>query len=233
MKTSNDQRIRQLQIARDKADTEFWNKTWWGPAALKLRRRADSLSECKIVVVHSSGNYPTVQFRVESETPTIYRTQSFYLRNQWDADKTRPDEQSYWYDDVGDWMRGAFDDDEQFQQTLDNQEEGSLFKNATEEQKSLDIDQHGFHTVGTIRQFTKDEKDIVANCVLPTVRRLDEVFSTEGKSAEDFGYRIGKKIDHQSGEDSNGCWDTEIFGIDKTLKLRMFKALHLLSIHAF
>ena len=231
MKKSNDQRIRELQIARDKADTEFWNKTWWGSAALKLRRRADSLSECKIVVVHSSGNYPTLQFRVVGEIPTIYGTQSFFLRNQWDADKTRPDERSYWYDDAGDWMRGAFDEDD-FQQILENLEEGSLFKNATEEQKALDIDENGASTVGRIRRFSKDEKDIVANCVLPTVRRIDEMCSCQGKSAQDFGYRIGKEIDHVS-EHSQGCWDTEIFGIDKTLKLRMFKALHLLSIHAF
>lgn len=229
MLKNNDQVIRTLQIARDKEDTAYWSKVWWGRAASDLKRRAESLDECKLVVCSRSGKYATLQFRVLDGKQTIYGAQSFYLRNQWEWDRNKPPDQSYWYDDPGDWMSGIFNNDD-FQALLD--EDGEHYKNATDEQRKFDCD-----NVGQIRTFTQAEKDIVGECVLPTVRRIDEIWSSEGKSAQDYGYKLRKRIytaKREKEDDSyDDTWETEISGVDKTLKLRMFKALQLLSIHAF
>jgi len=222
---NNDQKIRSLQIARDKEDEDQWSKAWWGAPAIALKRRAQSLDECVINIAHGAGNYAVLQFVVgDGGRDTVYGLQNFYLRNQWDGEAENGDAQrSYWYEDAGSsWMQGTFDS-KIFQDQL--HVNGELYKNATQEQKDYTSD------LGSIRKFSKEEKDIVAECVLPTVRRVDEIISKAGKSAQDYGYKMGKAKDTTQGEART--WDTELLGVDRTLKLRMFKALHLLSIHAF
>lgn len=201
-------RITLVQQSRDAEDDIFWTKTWWGDAAKTHNRRTELLDDCKITLSSGKGKFSVLEFSVLDGRQTVYGVQRYYLRNQWNSEDEAQPDKSYWYDDAGSsWMQGVFDGKE-FTDRLDVN--GDLYKNASDEQKKYEVD-----LVGVIRPFTKEEKDLVAEVVLPFIRQVDEICSGEGKNAKDFGIDV---------ENSR-----ELTGVDRTLKLNMFKALMLLS----
>jgi len=207
--------LRSAQAARDEADDATWAATWWGLAAKQLKRRADAVEDCKIIITEAKGKFPIVKFTAFDGRQTIYGVQNFYLRNQWKAEKLRDNERSYWYNDAGSsWMQGAFDT-EHFQRLI--RVGGELYTSANAMQREY----RGDCKPGSIRYFSKAEKDLVAEFVLPTVRHLDEVCSREGKSGEEYGIKVTKK-----------CPREKEVRVERALKLRMFKALNLLSADA-
>ena len=207
--------LRAAQASRDAADDAVWSATWWGAGARELKRRADAVEDCKILITEAKGKFPILKFAVHDGKQTIYGVQNYYLRNQWKAEKLKDNERSYWYNDAGSsWMQGAFDTDT-FQRRI--RVGGEMWVSADQRQREY----RGECKPGSIRYFNKAEKDLVAEFVLPTVRHLDEVMSREGKRGEEYGLKVTKK-----------CPREKEVRVERALKLRMFKALQLLSADA-
>ncbi|OLP76764.1 hypothetical protein AK812_SmicGene43258 [Symbiodinium microadriaticum] len=77
---------------------------------------------------------------------------------------------------------------------------------------------------------------MVLQVVLPTVMRIDESRSADGRSLEDLGYSYGEDVEQGTEPDKYGgevrIWRNELLGMGRTEKLRQFKALQLLSADA-
>uniref|UniRef100_A0A7M6DQU8 Uncharacterized protein n=1 Tax=Clytia hemisphaerica TaxID=252671 RepID=A0A7M6DQU8_9CNID len=220
--------IKRLQQERDTADDNHWSKCWWGHLLKDYKRRVDSLKDCKIQIIHSSGNYATLQFRGGSGENTVYGKQSFYLRNQWNAE-TGPqfdNTKSYWFSDIGSsgWMNGVINSDG-FQNLVANEE---IRERATKEQREYEAGDEI-----EIREFTEEERKFAAELCLPFVRKIDEVISQEGKSAQDYGFCITEweMIEGQTGLDGYSLYTSDVTFInnDDGLKAKMFQSLQILS----
>ena len=225
--------IKKLQEERDKADNEHWSKCWWGPLLKDYKRRVSSLEDCKIQIIHSSGNYATLQFLGGSGEDTVYGSQSFYLRNQWysEIEEDFKNTNSYWYSDIGSsgWMSGVINSDS-FQNQVENeaiQRERGDTKEQGDYQAGDDIE---------LREFSEEERELAAELCLPFVRKIDEVISQEGRTAEEYGFCITEweEIEGRTGLDGNALYTSDVTFIndDGGLKAKMFERLQILSANA-
>ena len=203
--------IKSTQKQRDHEDVIYWSKAWWGELVKPYKIRGESLDDCKILLHRKSGKYASLEFRCLDGEQTIYGSQCYYLRNQWDREISKIEE-SYWYDDSGSegWMRGALQTDEFVNKLTEDNE---LYRNATEEMQNFGKDNNG-----CLREFNKKEKDLAGEIVLPFIMKVDEVLSCEGKSEEDYQFKF------------TGSFElTEVNGTERSERMKMFQVLQLLS----
>ncbi|CAE7542086.1 unnamed protein product [Symbiodinium natans] len=175
-----------------------------------------SLDECKIWVIRSEGGYPTLCYAVGDPTQPkhIYSRQYFLLRNQWDDRGIE-----YWYADA--CVNGVLDDT--------NPDEDEAFRQGAEAQ-SAELSWPPFPV------FTHEMQALVLKLVLPTVMRIDESRSADGRSLDDLGYSYGDDVELGMEHDKYGgevrVWRNELLGMERGQKLRQFKALQLLAVDA-
>ena len=166
--------------------------------------RGEFLDNCKILLHRKSGKYASLEFRCLDGEQTIYGSQCCYLKNQWDHEISKI-EDNYWYDDSGSegWMRGALQTDEFINKLTEDNE---LCQNATEEMQNFDKDNDG-----CLREFNEKEKGLAGEIVLPFVMKVDEVLSCEGKSEEDYQFQF------------TGSFElTKVNGIERSERLKIF-----------
>eukprot|EP00439_Symbiodinium_sp_Y106_P036550 s6181_g4.t1 len=212
-----DAKLANLQTMRDAADDELFNASWWGFYAKKFPKRARSLDECKIWVIRSEGGYPSLCYAVgePNEPKHLYSRQYFLLRNQWDDRGIQ-----YWYADA--CANGVLD--------ATDPDQDEAFRSEAEKQSSVET------SWPPLPVFTHDMQAMVLKVVLPTVMRIDESHSADGRSLEDLGYTYGEDVKQGTEPDKHGgevrIWRNDLLGMGRTEKLRQFKALQLLSADA-
>ena len=166
--------------------------------------RGEFLDNCKILLHRKSGKYASLEFRCLDGEQTIYGSQCCYLKNQWDHEISKI-EDNYWYDDSGSegWMRGALQTDEFINKLTEDNE---LCQNATEEMQNFDKDNDG-----CLREFNEKEKGLAEEIVLPFIMKVDQVLSCEGKSEEDYQFQF------------TGSFElTKVNGIERSERLKIF-----------
>ncbi|CAE7528520.1 unnamed protein product, partial [Symbiodinium pilosum] len=175
-----------------------------------------SLDECKIWVIHSQGGYPGLCYAVgDPQNPKhLYGRQQYLLRNQWDDRGIE-----YWYADA--CVNGVLD-------VTDPEQDEAYCATAKKQADCLNWP--------PMPVFAHEMQAMVLKLVLPTVMRIDESHSADGRSLEDLGYTYGEDVEMPPEADKNGgevrVWRNELLGMDRTTKLRQFKALQLLSADA-
>ena len=182
--------IKSIQKQLDHENVVYSDKAWWGELVKPYKSRGEFLDDCKILL------------------------QCCYLRNQWDHEISKI-EDNYWYDDTGSegWMRGALQTDEFINKLTEDNE---LYQNATEEMQNFDKDNDG-----CLREFNEKEKGLAGEIVLPFVMKVDEVLSCEGKSEEGYQFQF------------TGSFElTKVNGIERSERLKIFQVLQLLSYKA-